>query len=219
MMKLVTSFLLASSIAIAGIAQNTDQKDPKAKVILDKLVATGKTYKTVQASFSYNLKNKDAGIDETQEGNIWIKGDAYKLELNGLERISDGKTIWTYLPDDGEVQIAEAGGDEDSEEMMKPSELFTMYEKGFNYQYEKQVQEAGKTLDVIKLFPEKGGKPYHTIKLYVPKGKSTPHHIEIYGKDGNLYTYTIKELKANPTLASTFFTFDESKAEDVIDLR
>ncbi len=218
-MKFISALVLSLALFTASFAQDANQKDPKAKVILDKLVAKGKTYKTVEAGFSYNLKNSDAGIDETQEGKIWIKGDAYKLELNGLVRVSDGKTIWTYLPDDGELQIAEAGGDEDSEEMMKPSELFTMYENGFNYMYEKEIQKGGKTLDVIKLFPEKGGKPYHTIKLYVPKGKDTIDHVEIYGKDGNLYTYTIKELKANTTLQDSFFVFDESQADDIIDLR
>lgn len=214
----VFSLILMYLITGIGFAQ-TDSKDPKAKKILDVLIAEGKSYKTVNAKFSYNLTNKDAGIDETQQGEIWIKGDAYKITLNGLERMSDGTTIWTYLPDDDELQIATAGGDEDSEEMMKPSELFTMYEKGFNYVYDKQSTVNGKTADVIKLFPEKGGKPYHSIKLYVTDAGKSIAKVEIFGKDGNTYTYSIKNLVANPALADSFFKFDESKAGDVIDLR
>tara|TARA_B100000780_G_C21025187_1_gene410937 strand:- start:15 stop:671 length:657 start_codon:yes stop_codon:yes gene_type:complete len=212
---LITSLL----VGFSNYAQDKTQiKDPKAKAILDKLTEAGKTYKTVKASFDYNLKNADADIDDTQSGQVWIKGDKYKITLNGMERYSDGKTIWTYLPDDDELQIAEAGTD-DSEQNMKPSDLFTMYQNGFNYMYEAKTTINGKSLDVIKLFPEKGGKPYHTIKLFVDSSNNEIYQMLIMNKDGNHFTYTIKKMETNLELADSFFKFDESKAGDIIDLR
>lgn len=221
-------FLLTLTLALATIpgltnliAQESLQpKDAKAKAILDKLSARSKTFKTISADFEYTLQNKDAGIDDTQKGHVWIKGDRYKLELPGLERMSDGKTVWTYLPDDEELQIASMEGDEDGGELMRPSDIFTIYEKGFNYKYDSKTTIDGRSLDVINLYPENGEKPYHTVKLYVDQQEQMIYVIKMLGKDGNIYLYKLKNVELNKDLSDSMFTFNKSQDDlDVIDLR
>ena len=43
--------------------------------------------------------------------------------------------------------------------------------------------------------------------------------VEIFAKDGNKYTYVLKNFKANTSLDDSTFKVDESAADDVIDLR
>jgi outer membrane lipoprotein-sorting protein len=217
MKKLLFVVVALLSFSLSSVAQNENPKDPKAKAILDKVSATNKAASTIYIEFDYRLVNKPNGIDETQNGTIWLKGEKYKLIFPGLERYSDGKTMWTYLEDDEECQISNAVSDD--EESFSPSSMLSIYESGFNYLYGSEDLINGNKVDMIKLFPEGGGKPYHTIKIYINKSTSQIARIEIFGKDGNTFTYDLKEIKMNTAMANMLFVFDTSKAEDVVDLR
>lgn len=208
--------LKASAQGGAGI---TMVKDPKAESILKKLSAESKKFTNVYASFDYNMKNEDAGIDETQSGELWFAGEKYRIELPGLVRVSTGTTLYTFLTEEDELQISDADSDEEGAEMMQPSELLTIHEKGFKYQHAGNETVNGKNLDVIKLFPEKADKPFHTVKLYVDTSQNSLYRIEIMGKDGSTFTYTLKKMNPNASFDKSKFEFDESKAGDVIDLR
>lgn len=217
MKNLLFVTILLLSFTWNANAQNENPKDPKAKTILDKVSSTNKKASTIYIEFNYRLVNKPNGIDETQKGSIWLKGEQYKLLFPGLERYSDGKTVWTFLEDDDECQITDAIVD--GEESFSPSSMLTIYEKGFNYLYGSEEIIDGKKVDMIKLFPEGGGKPYHTIKIYINKTTSQISRIEILGKDGNTFTYDLQLIKNNQPMDNAMFVFDTSKAGDVVDLR
>lgn len=225
--KKLNTLLLTAVIILVGTLKATAQggagitmvKDPKAEKILDKLSAESKKFTTVYASFDYNMKNEDAGIDETQAGELWFSGNKYRIELPGLVRVSTGKTLYTYLTEEDEVQISNAESDEEGAEMMQPSELLTIHEKGFKYQHIGSETIDGKSLDVIKLFPEKADKPFHTVMLYVDASKNSLYRIEIMGKDGSTFTYTLKKMNPNASFDKAKFDFDENQAGDVVDLR
>lgn len=216
------ALMVFSTFAMFAQSSDLTPKDPKAKAILDKLSAKTKNYSSMQADFDYQLVNQKSGIDEVQKGWVKIKGDKYKLSIAGQEITSDGKTMWTLLVDDNEVQISDIPeeGEGDDEIFSSPSKLFTLYENGFKYVYDGEEKINGVAVDVIKLYPmQPKEKNYHTIKLYIDKAKVEMKRVSIMSKDGNIYTYTLNNLKTNEALADAIFTFDVSKANDVIDLR
>ena len=212
-------FIVLAFLSISAFAQNENPKDPKAKKILDKVSAANRAASSIYIEFNYRLVNKPNGIDETQKGTVWIKGEKYKLVFPGIERYSDGKTVWTYLEDDEECQITNAVSDDSDEGSFSPSSMLTIYESGFNYVYGSELMVKGKKADMIKLFPEGGGKPYHSIKIYINQSNSQISKIEVFGKDGNTFTYDLQVIKENNTMQDSMFVFDTSKAEDVVDLR
>lgn len=220
MKTILTSLLLIFTFSTTMFAQqagdDVDMKDPKAKAILDQLSKKNKSYSTIVAKFDYRLQNKDAGIDETQKGDIKIKGDKYFLNMAGQQIISDGKKIYTWIPEIEELQIKWAEED-DEEGLISPSDIFTLYESGFNYKYAGTQTMDGVEVEVIKLFPEKADKPYHTAILYVKKAAMEVKAFETRGKDGNTYTFKLTEFAANRPLNDQVFTFDKSKALDIID--
>lgn len=197
------------------------QDDAKAKGILDELSKKTKTYTSIKAAFSYNLENKEAKINETQDGSLMIKKDKYKLEIAGQEIYCDGKSVSTFLKDANELQINEMP-DPNSEEVISPSNIFTIYEKGFKYKFEGEKTENGKVVQMINLYPNDAkAKNYHTVKLTIDKVNKQITMIKIVGKDGNNYTYTVKSFTPNAELNDSSFTFDKSKHPkiEVIDLR
>lgn len=197
------------------------QQDKKAKDILEKVTSTTQSYSSISASFNYVMNNEAEGIHEENKGQILLKGQQFHLKLLqlGMEIFNNGKTVWTYMKDAGEVTVAEA--DDEMNEMMDPSTLFTIYEKGFNYQFVEEKTVEGVPVYIIDLFPENEEIEYSKIRIQVDKQRMLIRQAEMVGKEGNSYLVLVEDLKTNVPVKDSDFEF---KAEDhpgveVIDLR
>ncbi|MGB3949334.1 MAG: outer membrane lipoprotein carrier protein LolA [Bacteroidia bacterium] len=178
------------------------QNDPKAKKILDELSVKTKSYTSIKAEFSKTLEKKDKS-KETQDAKIETKGAKYKLTITGHEIYSDGKTVWDYGKDANEVIIKEA--DAEGDETISPTNIFTMYEKGYKYKFD---SEDDKT-QTISLFPENPDKQkFHTIKLNIDKVKKQITSVKMLMKDGTSQTFTVKSFVANSEIPDANFTFN-----------
>ena len=201
------------------LAQSEGDIDSKAKIILDEVSVKTKSYTSIKAEFIYSMENKADDISASQEGTLLLKGEKYRLEISGQEITSDGKTVWTYLKDAGEVQISEPENDEGA---VNPTNIFTIYEEGFKYRFFKEEVQGGRSIQLINLYPLNANeKSFHTIRLSIDKNKKQLIAIEIFGKEGNTYTYKIKKFATNLTVEDSDFTFKPSSHPDVevIDLR
>lgn len=213
-------------LCFSAVAQQNDKdlnpQDPKAQEILDKLSNKAASYKSFSADFEYTLINKAEGINETQKGKVTMKGKKkYKLEVAGQEIICDGETVWTFIKDVNEVQISDVP-DEDEEEgnIMNPANAFHMYKNGFKYKYEGKSTIDGIEADVIKMYPmNPQGKNYHTVVVNIDKAKLELISMAVKGKDGNEYTYRLKNFSPDIDINDSDFEFDEDRADDIIDLR
>jgi outer membrane lipoprotein carrier protein len=215
------SLLFAAFLTASSIFAQAPENDPKAKSILDKLSAKAKGFSTISASFNYTLENKKANLKVNQKGNAKLKGSKYRFDLEDYIVINDGTTAWTYTKDGNEVQVDNAsemkGGN-----TIKPSELFTIWENGFKYKYDKEITIAGNKFDVIRLFPkDTKNRNYHTIVLTINRAKMEIQNVEVLGKGGENYTYTVTKFLPNASLTEGDFTFEKSKfpGVEVIDNR
>jgi outer membrane lipoprotein-sorting protein len=206
---------LLALLAIGSLTVGAQEQDPKAKKILDELSVKTKAYTTIKAEFTWIVEKKDKS-KETQSGKIQTKGAKYKLEIPGHEIYCDGKVVWDYIKEANEVQIKsmEVGGDD----AISPSNIFTIYEKGFKYKFESEDA----TTQVISLFPTNPDKKkFHTIKLYIDKTKKQINSVKMLMKDGTTQTYTIKSFVGGAAIPDTEFTFDTKahKGITIEDLR
>ena len=110
-------------------------QDQKAKSILDQLSDKTKSYTSIEAKFTNSYFSSVTDINESQSGTLYIKNDAYRIELEVQIIICDGETNWTYLKDDNEVNITEI---DDEENELNPSKIFTLYENGYKYKFVKE---------------------------------------------------------------------------------
>jgi outer membrane lipoprotein-sorting protein len=220
-MKKILS-ILSLVLTVYGFAQApAAEQDPKAKVILDDLSKTTKSYKTITAEYELVLLNKDKKQTDKQSGKIQVKGNKFKLEIPGNTIVCDGKTVWTHNKDAQEVTIKNF--EANSEDGLNPTNIFTMYETGYKYKFEKEEKIGANTYQVINLYPtiKPEKKKFHTIKLYVDKTKKQVHEIKMLMKDGGTQTYEIKSLTPNTVLADNVFVFDTKsfKADQIVDER
>ena len=194
--------LLAGTVVFA-------QKDPKAESILEKVSQTTQSFQTIQSDFSYKMDNQSADIHEDNKGTIILKKDKYKLGIStlGLEIFCDGKTVWTYMKDAEEVNIA--GNDDDASQMTNPSKIFTLYKHGFDYKYVGDSVQNGTPVFKIDLIPNSSSSiDYKHILVSIDKNKHLIKKAVMYGKDGNIYTIEVTNLKTNVDAPDSLFVFD-----------
>jgi outer membrane lipoprotein carrier protein len=216
----VKSLLLAiaGSILFIAPAISQNQKDPKAQEILKGVSAKYKSMKSLSASFTVITTDQKTKANEKYTGNITVKGEKYRLSLKGQDVISDGKTSWTYLKESNEVQINEVAEKSDA---ISPTNIFTIYEKGFSTKYigEKTIENV--VYQQIELVPDDAKKTYFKIQLNINKQEKIISTAKVLEKNGNQFTYSIDKFKMNPDAPDNLFTFDKAKypGVEVVDLR
>ena len=196
----------------------SETQDNKSNEILNKLSKTYKTYKSVKASFTVTIFNKKSNTKVRQTGQLYQKGKKFRVNMSGQEIYCDGKTIWTYIDGANEVQVSKF----DAKSMdINPSEIFTIYEKGFVHKYGGQKVVGTKTLDIVELIPTDKSKGYFKVKLGIDKLANKVKEMVVYSKNGLETTYAINELDANVPINDSYFKFNtkDKPGVIVIDLR
>ena len=102
----------------------------------------------VQISFSYRLQNKEAGVNQTTEGELYLSGIQYHLTLFGTTQLFDGEKTYTIIPDNEEVMISTYSSN--NEGGLDPSSLFSFYKEGYRIEL-KEVTSENQAF--IQLFP------------------------------------------------------------------
>ena len=216
MKKILLSLLVLTGVSYTIYAQT----DEKAKVILAEVSKKYRSYTTVKTDFTFTLDNKQSKVKETQQGTLYVKANAnkYKVTMTDQDMISDGKSQWTYLKKDKEVQVSNV---DNSSESLNPAQIFTIYEKGFKYLYTGETKAGAKTYQMIDLSPTDTNKSFFKIRLSIDKVAKRIASVLIFDKNGNRYTYTIKTFVPNVKVPETTFTFDAKKypGVEVVDLR
>jgi outer membrane lipoprotein carrier protein len=215
-MKQFFTFLLGVGISAISLAQTGSQD---AKKILDGVSEKFKTFKTVNAAFSYKVENAAGKNLSTKKGTVWMKGTKYRVSFSGQEIFCDGKTVWNYDKAANEVTISSLDA---SGSTLSPQKLFTnFYDKDFTYFLKGEKKEGGKTLQEIEMTPTDKSKAFSKVNVLVDKTAKTIYSTKVTEKAGSKYSYTVTTLKSNATIADSQFIFDKAKYPGVeeVDLR
>jgi outer membrane lipoprotein carrier protein len=227
--KMVSNLLLNQGMKklflflFAGLSlfMNAQDQDPKAKAVLDEVSKVTKAYKTILAEVVFTVYDKDKKpVEKAQSWKVQVKGQKFRLEIPGSTIVCDGKTIWNYNKDAKEVTIKHFDAANDDQ---NPSKIFTMYENGYKYKYDKEQKVGSVTAHVIDLYPsvKPEKKKFHTVKLFIDKAKKQIIQMKMMMKDGGTQEYIVKSLKPNTEMPDAMFVFDTKgmKADQIIDER
>ena len=220
--------IIVSVILITTVYNAFAQKDADAQKILNAVSKKYKGYNMMKADFSFTLNDPMSNINDTQVGTLISQPKANKFKVIiyspadkttvAQEIISDGKSQWTYVKKDKEVELNNVDHGEDN---LNPAQIFTVYEHGYKYIYNGEQKIDGKVCQVIDLTPEDAKKQFFKVRLSIDKAKKQIYSATIFDKNGAKYTYVIRTFVSNPKLPETIFTFDKKNYPgiEVVDLR
>lgn len=199
---IVTIILLISFTAISQDAE-------KAKAFLNEVNAKVKSYDNIAIDFKYALQNSSENIDQITRGDVTIEGDKYVLNVLGITRIFDGKTLYTINPEDEEVTISSENTEDEG--TITPSKMLSFYEEGYTYTMDIIQDVKGRKIQYIKLNPIDTNSEIKQVLLGIDaKTKHIYNLIEI-GKNGTKTTLTVNSFKTNEPISKSLFKFDKNK--------
>jgi outer membrane lipoprotein-sorting protein len=207
-MKRLGSVLLVIAGYFWGLAVLNAQVEGEAKSILDKLSAKTKSYTSMDVNFTFTMDGN--GISEIRKGRLRMKGDAYRMELDSLVILCDGKKIITIRRELCEGQSIPA--DEIDEDALTPQSMFTLYERGFKGKVKERKNKDGKRIVTIDLFPlNPKEKDYSIVRLDIDEDKLQITQALVIGKNGARYTYKIEKFMTDSPINSGLFIFEASQ--------
>ena len=214
----MTRLLRIALLLLLIVNQSNAQTDAKAQDILKGVSAKYRSYKSLSADFKLVITDQKNKKVENQSGSIVIRGTQFNLIMKDQSVMSDGKTTWTFLKESNEVQISETKTDANT---ITPTNIFTMYEKGFKSKFISDKKNGLKSFQIIQLVPDDNKKAFFKIELSIDKKNKYVSEAKVFNKDGNIITYSIDKFNPNSKVADELFTFNKAKypGVEVVDLR
>lgn len=191
--------LVVAMLATSSFAQS-------AKFVLDKAAATVTASSGVKANFRMTTTTGNTS------GTIAIKGKKFFATTPQAKVWFDGKTQWTYLKNNDEVNISNPT--EAQLQAINPYNFITLYKRGYTY----TMNTAG-TNYVVHLTADNANKKIKELFITVNKKSYEPMQVKmLQGKKWT--TFDITSIKKQ-NIADSQFRFNSAdfpKAE-IIDLR
>ena len=178
-----------------------------AQQALDKCAKTVSASAGVTASFTMNsAKYGDA------QGTIALKGEKFHMKSDASTMWFDGKTLWTYMANNEEVNISRPT--KQQLQTLNPYTFINLYKKGYS-----QTMTSSATEYIVHLTAT---DPQHRIReafITVDKASYAPKTIKMLVEQ-KWTTFTVSGLKQEK-LADSRFKFDADAYPDaeIIDLR
>lgn len=176
-----------------------------ARKVLDKVASIVGRKGGASASFSIS-----GGKIGKQSGRISIKGSKFCAVTPAATMWYDGKTQWTYVKANNEVNVATP--DAKKQQMMNPYTFLSLYKKGYNL----SVKNEGKVRQVHMVAQGKSA----IKELYITvDGNNYPTQVRM-NQNGTWMTIVISNFQGKNIPDSAFrFNSKDYPTAEVVDLR
>lgn len=200
-MKYFYSLLITAMFALPGFAQQQ-----KASDILDKTAENYRQAGGVKIEF-----------EGSQEGKLFLMGNKFWFDTDEMEIWFDGKTQWSYLKQNEEVNITEPTLEELN--TINPYALLSSYKQGYDLSYNGLVTRNGRQGYEINLTPQ-GKLEISYVSLVISKAYE-PVYMGIFLKSGQSHQFIVRSCQTHQSLNGNLFRFDRRKYPDaeIIDMR
>ncbi|HXJ97719.1 MAG TPA: outer membrane lipoprotein carrier protein LolA [Gelidibacter sp.] len=180
-----------------------------AKKLLNEVNAKVVSYNNISIDFKYVLRNANENINKETRGDVVIEGEKYLLNILGVTRIYDGKTLYTISPEDEEITISKNNTEDIN--TITPSKMLSFYKEGYNYAMDIVQNVGGRKIQYVKLTPTDNNSEIKQVHLGIDAQTKHIYNLIEIGKNGTQITLTVNSFKTNEPISKTLFTFDANK--------
>lgn len=194
------------------------QQNPKAVLAMDKAREAFVKSGSISADFEAHIyqKGKETGV---QKGTIKMKGAKYRVNTDEADIWFDGKNQWVLPAGTDEVSLSAPS--ESEMEVLNPSAMFQIYNKGYRCNYVATKVVNGTSVDIIDLIPVKAKHDITKITLNIDQKRSVLTLISIQNKNGNSQKINITNYKSGMNYQDNVFVFNAKQYPkvEVVDVR
>lgn len=186
-----------------------------ATAILDKAAEAYENSGGMKVDFTMKTGSNGTAYD----GTLDIKGDKFVLNTPDMVTWYDGKTQWSYVEHNEEVNVTTPAGDE--LQMINPLLLLRTYKKNFTAKYDgESTAIGGKMAYNVVLVPKRKGDVTE-VTLQIGKSSNLPLSIALVAQNGTHTLIRVKKLTTDINQADKFFVFDKKlyPEAEIVDLR
>ncbi|MBR6989243.1 MAG: hypothetical protein IKH95_05400 [Bacteroidaceae bacterium] len=212
MKKYLMLLLLCLGISAPADAQS-------AKSVLDKTAATFTEKGAVKAVFVIKNFVGQTQNGQSMTGSILLDGKKFKLNAQGITTWFDGKTQWTYVPENEEVNVTEPTDEE--LQSINPYTFLNFYKKGYKYKFGSTKTFQGKNIFEVVLLAKSQKQDIKQVVLFIEKNTYQLMQIKFRQGTNNWMSITVNSFDGRQKVMDSTFTFDKKDAPnaEIIDLR
>ncbi|MBI4412185.1 MAG: outer membrane lipoprotein carrier protein LolA [Deltaproteobacteria bacterium] len=188
--------------------------------IVSNLQQTYRTAESWRAEFVQSTFVELLGRNIDKQGEIIVKKPG-KLRIDykdkpGRQYLSDGKTLWVYVPGDTQVEVYRKISRLLAKEALTFMEGLGDIEKEFTVRlypspHTGEAMIQGKNLDLIELRPRNAASIIKNIVMGIDPKTHLVVETTIFNESGNVTHYIFKNIKLNADPADELFIFKKQK--------
>lgn len=200
------SFILIALCASISLAFSQNQ----AMKVLDQAAAKFKVAGSLTIGYTFSANGQQG------KGTILMSGNKFKNDLGDHIVWFDGKTMWTLVKANDEVNVTEPSPQEIA--TMNPYAFISMYKNGYSASFGKSTKQYHE----IILQPNTAKKDaVKNIVLHLTKSSLQPTYVSMTAADGNVVNISVTSFKSGPKFGDSTFRFRSKSYPDVevVDLR
>lgn len=212
-------YIFSVLIALLSLPVIAQQQQSQAKAVLDRTAEAFRKAGGVKADFT--VKAVTNGLTEGAEnGTIQLKGERFVLKTTDMVTWFDGKTQWSYVAKNDEVNVSNPTQEE--LQQINPYTFLYMYQKGFSYKLGTTKTFRGKAVWEVILTAKDKKQELERITLFVTKDTYEPLYILLQQRGQQTRNeITVTSYQPRQNYADSVFTFDRKQypSAEIIDLR
>lgn len=185
----------------------------KCNTLLDRVIKEYDNSNGVSANF--NISTKSNGYVSEIKGKIVLDGTKFAFTTDEMECGYDGKTLWTYIKNNEEINLSSPEDDEIIN--INPYLLL----KNYNTRFKCSFDSKNGDLETIILSPKNTSDNISRVKVTLNSKLLYPSIIEVMNKDNSKIVIKVLDYNNKTNIDKSKFSFNEKQYTniEIIDLR
>lgn len=206
--------LLSAAAPVRVRAQDAD-------AILDRAVAAFQKVATLRADFTQTVTDPMIGTNESSRGE-YVAQRPNKFAMRwrhpaGDLILSDGQTLWIYLPSTTPNQVIRSSLARGGQSVDVLGEFLDRPREHFTIAFLKADSINRRPADVLAFTPKTANTPYRRVLVWIDRRDNLPHQVEITEASGGTRRVTLDRLQVNGAVPASMFVFTPPAGARVVD--
>jgi outer membrane lipoprotein carrier protein len=189
-----------------------------AKSITEKMQQRVDTVEGLSAEFTISTYMSALDKHRESSGRLYIlrKKDKLRLEQADQTIVSDGKSVWTYIPVNQQVIVTLA---EESSAGMRPDEFLFFYTNQYTHTLIGNETIDGVVHYMLQLKANTVLADFPELHIWVDSKEWLTRKVKYVDDMGSETIVQFSQIKVNPSIPSKTFTMPTPDGVEVVDLR